>query len=98
MPNIMNDGKNTVVVDRNTITVNGKEHKIPKKVKGLMGQGISQINGRIYINGWRFHPKTGKWTVSIYKFKALMWVAIAALAIFALWWALTHLNVDITIG
>ena len=95
MPNFMNDGRNSVIVDRNTITVNGKEHKIPPKVKSLVGSNVKQINGRIYVNNWRFYPETGTWATSIYNFKALMWVAIIALSIVSPWLALIHINNDI---
>ena len=96
MNSITINGKSLIVND-DTITVDGKDYEIPKHIRSRFGNSSSIIGGKIYINEYRFYPKTGKWSISYLKFikygKILMWIGIIVGVILLINWVINHIHI-----
>jgi len=51
----MSNNYNTIDIDGNKILINGKEVKLPK---GVINTNVTQINNKIFVNGYEY--KDGK--------------------------------------
>ena len=91
MNTIITNGK-SIIVNKDTITVDNKTYQIPNHVKSRFGTSNEMINGRIYLNGYRFNEKTGEWSISYKKIKTLFKVLIWAIGIGAAFWLIYFIS------
>ncbi len=49
-----NQDKQTIVLDDNKLIVNGKTYELPKRHQNRSGHSLTQVNNKIYIDGYEF--------------------------------------------
>ena len=53
----------TVVVDGNTVTYDGIEYELPKKIWGRKGRSLVQSNDKLYIDEYVLKNGKFRWSV-----------------------------------
>ena len=85
-------------MDDDKIVIDGKEYIIPEHIKSPNGSCQEMINGRIYLNGYRFYPETGEWKLSPRKFidpfKVIGYIVLVGALLFVGYLAISHLSVS----
>lgn len=44
----------SVVLNENELVVNGRKYELPKRVQNRSGHSITQVDGKLYIDGYEF--------------------------------------------